>query len=619
MQRFCLISCKPLSNEFSHLKEIKLTLPSFSIGRGLSNALQIPCLTISRYHCKLIKKGDSWIIEDNSTFGIHVNNTSVGKGNVTSIKHGDTITLDPGHDFVYKFVCEDEGPTPRKRFKLDADKTILINEVTNQLEKLQNDEFNHIEEKIYNNNKLENTKKLLVEQLNLNMVRKINVINKLTTQFENLTGDKSEIQKQQVLLAKEIEIQVAITKQDIAQKIKELEKQIKNHQEMESVLLAEKEYYKEKMIKDRESFMLNTDSTFDQSIVDSIYKKTSEISKQIFKEKMEMMHKLKKVTLELKLEKDKELHELINQKKVIENDSELIDTKQDINEQVEIAEKKIHEVQVQLNEQIEAMKKLEQKDKTLMDQLRHEKEEMSKKLIESQKDAEKAIAELKAKVASTEEELAALSNERAQKQAEQSTETISSLQDQLTKVASELENIKREKLILLENTASSSVECSKQLGEIGDLMENELQCSICADLFINPTTLNCSHTFCQYCITTWKKKKKDCPICRTPIKSECRTLALDSFIEKMVDKLSSEMKQKRQEILKARIEIESNAVLQENTRTRRRNESEEEDSEYETFEEEEEEDDEIDFTRYLYSNYDEYNPYEFDSDSGSDY
>lgn len=171
-----------------------------------------------------MKKDDSWIIEDNSTFGIHINNTSVGKGNVTSIKHGDTITLDPGCGFMYTFLCEDEGPTPRKRSKLDADKTNLINEATSQLEELHDDEFKHIDEKIHNNKKLENTKKLLVEQLNLNMVRKINIINnKLATQVENLTGDKREIQKQQVLLAKEIEKQVAITKQEIAQKITELE------------------------------------------------------------------------------------------------------------------------------------------------------------------------------------------------------------------------------------------------------------------------------------------------------------------------------------------------------------------------------------------------------------
>lgn len=50
--------------------------------------------------------------------------------------------------------------------------------------------------------------------------------------------------------------------------------------------------------------------------------------------------------------------------------------------------------------------------------------------------------------------------------------------------------------------------------EVGNLMESELQCSICAELFVAATTLNCSHTFCKYCITLWKKKKKECPICR---------------------------------------------------------------------------------------------------------
>ena len=74
---------------------------------------------------------------------------------------------------------------------------------------------------------------------------------------------------------------------------------------MESVLLAEKEYCKKKMGKDREKFKLNTGITFDHSIVESIHNKAKEINKKNLKEKMEMMQKLKKVTLELRLEKDK--------------------------------------------------------------------------------------------------------------------------------------------------------------------------------------------------------------------------------------------------------------------------------------------------------------------------
>lgn len=65
-------------------------------------------------------------------------------------------------------------------------------------------------------------------------------------------------------------------------------------------------------------------------------------------------------------------------------------------------------------------------------------------------------------------------------------------------------------------------------------MEDELLCTICANLFIKPVTLACSHTFCQYCIETWKKKKSECPICRKKITSSARTLVLDNVIEKVV-------------------------------------------------------------------------------------
>lgn len=86
-------------------------------------------------------------------------------------------------------------------------------------------------------------------------------------------------------------------------------------------------------------------------------------------------------------------------------------------------------------------------------------------------------------------------------------------------VKSQLQMVETEKNTILENMCApetSGEGSSKQtvLSEVGEIMESELQCSICAELFVNATTLNCSHTFCKYCITMWKKKKKDCPICR---------------------------------------------------------------------------------------------------------
>lgn len=196
----------------------------FSVGRGLSNTFQIPYVAISRCHCKLINRGTSWIIEDNSTFGITVNNKRLGQGNATSLKHGDIIVLDPGLVFMYKFVCEDEGPTPSKRIKLNENNTNLINKVKNRLEKFHTDGLNHIEEKQHNNNKLEHTKKLLVEQLKLNLARKINIINNnFAIQVENLTDNRKENQKQQLLFAKERDTKTTIVKEEIEQKIKELE------------------------------------------------------------------------------------------------------------------------------------------------------------------------------------------------------------------------------------------------------------------------------------------------------------------------------------------------------------------------------------------------------------
>lgn len=83
-------------------------------------------------------------------------------------------------------------------------------------------------------------------------------------------------------------------------------------------------------------------------------------------------------------------------------------------------------------------------------------------------------------------------------------------------VRNQLQSVENEKK-QLESSAVSKLEegeCSKVTFEFGEIMESELQCSICAELFVSAIVLNCSHTFCKYCITMWKKKKKDCPICR---------------------------------------------------------------------------------------------------------
>ncbi|XP_048003250.1 E3 ubiquitin-protein ligase rnf8-A-like [Leguminivora glycinivorella] len=86
-------------------------------------------------------------------------------------------------------------------------------------------------------------------------------------------------------------------------------------------------------------------------------------------------------------------------------------------------------------------------------------------------------------------------------------------------------------------------------------MESELQCSICSELFVRATTLGCSHSFCRYCIRKWTANKKECPICRAAITSECRSIVLDSLVDKMAD--TADARKKRQELVKSRDELEA--------------------------------------------------------------
>lgn len=49
------------------------------------------------------------------------------------------------------------------------------------------------------------------------------------------------------------------------------------------------------------------------------------------------------------------------------------------------------------------------------------------------------------------------------------------------------------------------------------MLEAELSCPICCEIFKDPVVLKCSHTFCRACVQQfWSKKKarRDCPVCR---------------------------------------------------------------------------------------------------------
>lgn len=62
-------------------------------------------------------------------------------------------------------------------------------------------------------------------------------------------------------------------------------------------------------------------------------------------------------------------------------------------------------------------------------------------------------------------------------------------------------------------------------------IDQELTCSICTELFVKATTLNCSHTFCNHCILQWRRSHQDCPMCRKKITTQLSMFLLDNIIE----------------------------------------------------------------------------------------
>ncbi|XP_019953333.2 E3 ubiquitin-protein ligase rnf8 isoform X1 [Paralichthys olivaceus] len=97
--------------------------------------------------------------------------------------------------------------------------------------------------------------------------------------------------------------------------------------------------------------------------------------------------------------------------------------------------------------------------------------------------------------------------------------------------------------------------------QVTEVLENELQCIICSELFIEAVILSCAHSFCCHCIKQWRKKKDECPICRQAIQSQTRCLALDNCIDGMVENLSLDMKARRQTLITERKAADSAVVM----------------------------------------------------------
>jgi pSer/pThr/pTyr-binding forkhead associated (FHA) protein len=117
--------------ESQPVKEVQLTGDEITIGRDPENSVVLDDVKISRYHLRIFRDKQNWMVEDlKSTNGTTLNGKALKKAQ--KLKHGDLVTM--GEEIPFKVVLEVEKPAeksaesevaqaePHKKVKIKKDK-----------------------------------------------------------------------------------------------------------------------------------------------------------------------------------------------------------------------------------------------------------------------------------------------------------------------------------------------------------------------------------------------------------------------------------------------------------------------------------------------------------------
>ena len=80
-------------------------------------------------------------------------------------------------------------------------------------------------------------------------------------------------------------------------------------------------------------------------------------------------------------------------------------------------------------------------------------------------------------------------------------------------------------------------------------LSKELECSVCFQLFYQPITLGCGHTFCKECLARAVQHQPQCPLCRIPVALDVPTAKTSTILSNIIEKYYPQSIRDRQQLI----------------------------------------------------------------------